>query len=252
MKHTLTQKLSLLLALVTLGLSANARAYDHTHADYNTLLKTHVKDGLVNYAALKAAPAPLDACLTGFAAVPAAEFKTWTKDQRLAFLINLYNAATLKLIVVHYPVASIRDIKGSGDSPWKRPEISLFGKMITLDALENEVIRPEYKEPRIHFALVCAAISCPPLRSDAYTDATLTTQLDEQATRFLATKSANRLEGRTLYLSSIFDWYAADFTAAAGTVPAYVASFFPAADRPALLKKPTVKFTDYNWALNKS
>ncbi len=225
-----------------------APAFDHTHATYHELLQTHVKDGKVNYAALKESPAGLDAYLKQLATLPEADFKAWTKSQRLATLINLYNAATLKLIIAHYPVKSIRDIPGPSASPWKRPEVELSGKKLSLDALENEIIRPEYKEPRIHFALVCAAVSCPPLRSEAYTDLALETQLTEQTKSFLSNPTFNKLEGKTLHLSSIFEWYGEDFT---GGVTTYIAPYFSEAERAQILKKPTIKYLDYSWELNK-
>jgi hypothetical protein len=227
-------------------------AFDHTHAEFTTLLKQHVKEGNVDYAAWVKDPSRLKTYLGTMAKVPQAEFKTWTKPQQLAWLINFYNASTIQLILAHYPLKSIKDIPGPEDSPWKRLDLTLFGAKTSLDALENEVIRPTYHEPRVHFALVCAAIGCPPLRGEAFVAERLKAQMEEQATLFLATKTKNRVEGSTLYLSPIFDWYAEDFKANGGSVSTFVAGLFPKADRPAIIKGLTIKFTEYDWNLNKS
>lgn len=136
--------------------------FDQTHALLTGLLDRQVKDGRVNYAALKEEPAALHTYLDQVAAVPELEFKRWSEADRLALLINLYNAATLKLIVDHYPVKSIKDIGGLLRSPWKQKVVRLFGQVITLDHLEHEIIRKEYPDARAHFALVCAARGCPP------------------------------------------------------------------------------------------
>jgi len=213
-----------------------------------------VQNGRVDYAKLNAAPAELDSYLKEIAAVPAAEFARWPEADRLALLINLYNAQTLRLIINHYPLKSIRSIGTLPGAAWRELIVRQGGRIMTLDHLENKVIRVEYNEPRIHFALVCAAVSCPPLRSEPYTGARLDAQLAEQTTVFLATPELNRYDAATgtLHLSPIFKWYAEDFTKPAGSLAAYVKPFLPAAQRAALTDpaKVKVKFTDYDWALN--
>ena len=233
--------------------------FDHNHTALDRVLKQHVADGWVGYAALKAAPQPLDAYLATLAAVPEAEFKTWPEKERLAFLINLYNAATLKLIVDHYPVASIKKIGGFfnfgglGDGPWAQKVVRLFGRVTTLDYVEHEIIRKEYGEARVHFALVCAARGCPPLRAEAWTADRLEAQLDEQGKIFLGQTAKNRVEAkaRTLYLSPIFKWFAGDFEAASGSVEKFVTPFLPEAARTALTAGGfKISYTDYDWSLN--
>lgn len=231
-----------------------AGSFDQSHARLGGVLAAVVQNGRVDYAKLKAAPDELDSYLKEIAAVPAAEFARWPEADRLALLINLYNAQTLRLIINHYPLKSIRSIGTLPGAAWRELIVRQGGRIMTLDHLENKVIRVEYNEPRIHFALVCAAVSCPPLRGEPYTGARLDAQLAEQTTGFLATSELNRYDAATgtLYLSPIFKWYAEDFTKPAGSLAAYVKPHFPAAQRAALIDpaKVKVKFTDYNWALN--
>ena len=249
-----------LLGGLALAASAVAApAFDHTHAAFDAVLKKHVADGAVDYAALKAAPQPLAAYLDQLAGVAEADFKTWPEAERLAFLFNLYNAATLKLIVDHYPVKSIKKIGGLlnfgglGDGPWAQKVVRLFGAVTTLDHVEHGIIRKEYSDARAHFALVCAARGCPPLRAEAFVAARLGVQLDEQGRVFLGQATKNRVDAakRTLHLSPIFKWFAGDFEAQSGTVEKFVTPFFPEAARTALAAGGfKISYTDYDWSLN--
>ncbi len=232
-----------------------AEGFDQSHARWGRVLTAVVENGRVDYAKLKTAPAELDSYLQEIATVPAAEFAKWSEADRLALLINLYNAQTLRLIITHYPLKSIRSIGALPGAAWREMIVRQGGRIMTLDHLENKVIRVEYSnEPRIHFALVCAAVSCPVLRGEPYTGARLDAQLADQTKGFLATAEINRFDAATgtLYLSPIFKWYAEDFTKPAGSLAAYVKPFLPEAQRIALvdLAKVKVKFTDYDWALN--
>ncbi len=250
-------------ALVAVGvfllalLPAPARAaepFDQNHSRYARVLAAVVKDARVDYAKLKANPAELDAYLKEIAAVPGVEFSKWSETNRLALLINLYNAQTLRLIVNHYPLRSIRSIGLLPGAAWREPNVRFGGQIVTLDQLEHKIIRVEYRDPRIHFALVCAAIGCPPLRSEPYVGARLGEQLDNQLRRFLAEPEKNRYEAtkNTLHLSPIFKWYADEFTESAGSLALYVRPYLPEAQRGVLTDPARVKvrFTDYNWALN--
>ena len=234
--------------------SRGAELFDQTHARFARVLAAVVKDARVDYAKLKAAPAELDAYLGAVASVPAAEFEDWRESDRLALLLNLYNAQTLRLIIDHYPLKSIRSIGFLPGAAWRELNVRFGGQTNSLEHLEHEVIRVEYLEPRIHFSLVCAAIGCPPLRSEPFVGARLNEQLDDQARQFLASREKNRFDAakNTLYLSPIFKWYAGDFIAPAGSVANYVKPFLPEAQRTALVDpgKVKVKFTDYDWSLN--
>ena len=160
MKPFLISKLLLFLVI-----AGHAAGFDPTHAALGQVLAARVTNGVVDYAALKAAPTGLDGYLATLAAVPEAEFNAWPEPARLAFLLNLYNATTLKLIADHHPVASIKQIGGLLKGPWKQEVVRAWGRVLTLDELEHGIIRAQYPDPRAHFALVCAAKSCPPLRS---------------------------------------------------------------------------------------
>jgi hypothetical protein len=230
-----------------------ARAFDHTHAAFDRVLKAHVHAGLVSYAALKAAPGPLDHYLAQLAAVPAGEFDTWPEPERLAYLINLYNAATLKLIVENYPTKSIRRIGWLPGAAWKQEGVTLFGKKVSLDHVEHGLIRQNFRDARVHFALVCAARGCPPLRGEAFVAVRLDDQLGEQGRIFLGQTDKNSVDAakRVLHLSAIFKWFSGDFEAESGSVVKFITPFFSAEAQRALAAGDfKVEFTDYDWSLN--
>ena len=248
--------LAVLAVLLNCATSSAAEGLVPSHSRFDGLLKKYVKNARVDYAAIKAHPEELDGYLDDLAKIPAAAFGKLPESDRLACLLNLYNAATLKLITDHYPLTSIRSIGVLPGAAWRDLRVRFGGQIMTLEHLENKIIRAEYREPRIHFALVCAAIGCPPLRSEAYVGTRLNRQLDDQARQFLGESAKNRFDAgtHTLHLSPIFKWYEADFTGTAGSLAGYVKSYLPAAQRDALgaSQKVVVKFTKYDWALNDS
>ena len=247
----------LILFLFGVGLASSrvegAAEFDHTHATYGIVLQRSVTNALVDYAALKAQPAQLNAYLDQLAGVRENEFKSWTRENQLAFLINLYNAATLRLIIDHYPISSIKKIGHVFKGPWDQPVVRLFGKTTTLDHVEHGILRKQYPDPRIHFALVCAARGCPPLREEPYIGERLDRQLTDQGKAFLRNSDKNSvdLKNQVIYLSPIFKWFEADFTQKAPSVRAFVAPFFRPEDSRALQKGIwKIKFTEYDWSLN--
>ncbi|MEP2775428.1 MAG: DUF547 domain-containing protein [Luteolibacter sp.] len=238
------------LLLLLISVTSLLAAFDHTHAKFTDVLKANVKGENVDYAALHKDPDKLGSYLVDLAAVDQSEYAEWSDDQKMAYLINLYNAATLKLIVDEYPVKSIRDI----NSPWKQNRVKLFGKYVSLDHIEHEMLRKDFSDPRIHFGVNCASIGCPALRAEAFTAAKLDAQLNQQARNFLRDSSKNRVDQKsgTLYLSSIFDWFKGDFVGKSGSVEKFIAPYLPDSDRKAVESgKFKVKYTDYNWSLNK-
>ena len=240
-------KLFLPLAIV-LAATGNAGPYDQSHEALDAILKARVSAGLVDYAGLKTERAPLDAYLAEAGAVPMATFQRWSKDEQLAFLINVYNGATLQLIIDGYPVDSIKSLGSLLKSPWAKESVLLFGKKISLDTLEHKIIRKNYTEPRIHFALVCAAMGCPTLRNEAYQGARLEEQLDAQAKAFLSTQGKNRVdaEEKVVWLSPIFKWYGEDFQTDGGAVLKYVTPYLGMSS----LEGYKIEYTDYDWSLN--
>ena len=220
------------------------------HSAFDSLLGAHVSatGGFVDYEAMKRDAAALDAYI---AALAGADLDTLSRDERLAFLINAYNAFTLRLILDHYPIDSIKDIPS--DERWDARRWHLGGQVYSLNQIEHELIRPKFAEPRVHFALVCAAIGCPPLRSDAYTGNRLEEQLAGQSNYVHTHRRWFRLDEATgdLALTALYDWYGGDFTQKASSVAAYAAQFSP--DLARLInagRKPRVTFLDYSWKLN--
>jgi len=253
---------------VWLALAAPAAAFDQSHALYAKVLKAYVHDGKVDYGALSRKPGYLDIYLKTLADVPRGEFKGWPKTEQLAFLLNLYNAATLRLIISHYPLKSIKDIGHFWQGPWDLPVVHLFGGTITLNDLEHGIIRKDYAEPRVHMALVCASKGCPPLRDEPYAGARLDAQLDGQARAFLSNPEKFRIDRKdgVVYLSSIFKWYGQDFIPrylpasgfGAGSAKEraslnFISRYLSPADRAYLAKGGyKVDYLDYDWSLNSS
>lgn len=228
------------------------RGDDSSYQALDRVLHRYVKDGLVDYRALKVNPGDLVMFLEQAAAVSERQYGSWSDAQKKAFLINLYNAATLRLIIDHYPVSSIRRIGSMLKGPWDLPVVRLFGKRRTLGFVEHQMLR-KLGDPRIHFAIVCASIGCPRLQSFAYLPGRLEAQLDRAAREFAADRSKNRFDanGDAVTLSPIFDWYREDFAGKDGSVLNYVARYAPADARTLLLQRdPTVRYSDYDWSLN--
>ena len=241
----------LMLGSVSIASQATTAEFGQTHALFTSVLTNYVKDARVDYAALKAHPQDLTRYLDQVAAVSKAEFKKWSEPEQIAFLANAYNAYTLRLIIDHYPLKSIKDIGSFFQGPWDQPVVRLFGETITLNTLEHKILRVDYAEPRLHFALVCAAKGCPPLRNEAYVGVRLNEQLNDQGKQFLAETAKNRVEAaeHTVYLSPIFKWYAGDFEKKSGSVLAALKPYWPA--KPvAGYEEFEIRYTGYDWSLN--
>ena len=253
-----TRAAALALALATAETAAAGvgAGGDKEHAAWTGLLRRYVSNDLVDYAALKRGR-PEPRRLSALARVGRAlRLEAWPRADQLAFWINAYNAYTVKLVLDHYPLRSIRSIGFLPGSAFKRKFVPLdrvAGGKLSLDDIEHRILRERFQDPRIHFAIVCASRSCPVLRDEAYRGRDLDAQLDEAARSFLRDAARNRYDpaSRTLSLSSIFKWFRGDFEAAAGTLPAFVARY---ADEPIAeaLRRGSVhiEFLDYDWSLN--
>ncbi len=160
----------------------------------------------------------------------------------------------MKLVLAHHPVKSIRDIPHPGlKSPWDLPVATLEGRELTLNQIEHEILRPIFKDPRIHYAIVCAAVSCPPLRSEAFVPERLDAQLDEQGRVFLSKQNQFDTATRTARLSQIFNWFGGDFGPDAPAVLRAIAVHAPAEIASALRTAPDrwkIEYLDYDWSLN--
>lgn len=262
----------LFLLFSSLILSTSALAFDHSHAAWTTLLASHVKpttDGhstAVDYAGFSQEKTALKGYLSALSAVKQAEFDGWTIPQRRAFLINAYNAFTVDLILSKYPdLKSIKELGSFFRSPWKKAFFSLLGSERSLDDVEHGLLRgaQDFDDPRIHFAVNCASIGCPALRTEAFVAERLSAQLDEQAVAFLQDQSRNTVDSQaeTLTLSPIFDWYSGDFEKGwqdTTTVSAFVAHYgqelgLSAAVQNALRDEQyDVEYSEYDWSLNRA
>lgn len=219
------------------------------HGALGTLLAKHVDgEGRVDYAGLVRERDRLDAYLD---AVGKARLDRLGRDERLALLINAYNACTLRLILDHYPVRSIQDIPAS--KRWEDRRWNVGGHVWSLDQIEHEQIRPKFDEPRIHFALVCAAAGCPPLRDEAYAASRLAEQLAAQARRVHGDARWFRYDRdrNVVSLTRLYDWYGGDFEKAAGSVLAYAARYAPQlAQALEAGRQPEIRWLEYDWSLN--
>ncbi|MCB2185831.1 MAG: DUF547 domain-containing protein [Deltaproteobacteria bacterium] len=215
---------------------------------YAGLLARHVQDGVVDYAGFKKEEPLLDRFLAQLAGLDASQL---SRAERFAFYINAYNAWTIKLILTAYPgVSSIKDLGSLFSSPWKKEFVHLDGQIMSLDHLEHDILRPQFADPRVHFAINCASRSCPPLRSEPYQGAKLDQQLDDQVRRFLNDPQNVRLEGNVLYVSSIFKWYGGDFRDdPLGFIQRYAQGELK--ERLAAPKgELEIAYLDYDWSLN--
>ena len=250
------------------GGGTSADDFDHSYAQYAASLQ-YVRPPLVDYRALKQNRVALDRTVAEFASPAASEEPRWTREQRMAFWINAYNAFTLRAIVDHYPIRSrwftlqprnsIRQIVGV----WTVLTWQAAGRAVTLDDIEHKILRPTFKDARIHFAVNCASVSCPPLAAQPYRPETLETQLKEAARAYLGSHAGMRLVGETLLVSSIFKWYGEDFVAeyapiapagapvAERAILGVIIKYGPAdAAQLAQSGRARIRFLDYNWSLN--
>lgn len=229
--------------------AAEAEGPTFDHGALDDLLGTYVdRDGWVDYDGLRRDAARLDAYLTQVAQAP---FETLARNETLALLINAYNAFTLRLILDHYPVASIHDIPEA--ERWDAVRWRIGRHTWSLNQIEHEQIRPKFAEPRIHFALVCAAVGCPPLRPEAYVAARLEEQLASQTDYVHAHPRWVQVapDGSVVLLTALYDWYGSDFTQHAASVLHYAARFSPDVARAMdASSPPALRWLDYDWRLN--
>lgn len=208
------------------------------HKPWETLLQKYVDaNGLVDYASWQKDQSKLDVYLATLAANP--PLALWSHNERLAYWINAYNAFTIKLILKNYPINSITDLDG-GD-PWKVKWINIGDKTYSLNNIEHDIIRPRFGDSRIHFAVVCAAKSCPPLLNRAFDPEVLNLQLDVVTRKFINHSKYNQVNG-DIRISKIFDWYREDFGNLTDYLNRYLSKAVPA--------DKAIGFMDYDWSLN--
>lgn len=239
--------------------STQASAFDHSHKVWNEVLSRYMVSGEFKYKELKEAPKGSNGefrnYLDQIEAVTAKEYGTFSRSEQMAFLINAYNAMTVKLIIDHYPVKSIKDIGGLFKKPWSIEFFKLLGGAIrSIDPIEHEYLRPKFKDYRIHAAVNCASKSCPELRREAFVPERLDAQLDEQMHSWLTDTSRNKVEPaqKTIWVSQIFDWYEEDFEAWGSGVTKVLIKHAPSIYKSPAAAGYKIKYLDYDWNLNES
>lgn len=206
---------------------------------WDSFLKKYVSPaGDVNYAAIKSNKSELSKIVTTFEqCMPE---KSWNNNEKLAFWINAYNVFTIELIVKNYPLKSIQKLDSG--KPWDVKRIQIGNKKYSLNNIENDIIRPQFKDPRIHFAVNCAAKSCPPILNAAYKPSTLDSQLNSQTKKFVNNSKYQTLTNSKMSLSKIFDWYGVDFGNKIDFINKY--------SKVKIDKSATIIYKDYDWSLN--
>lgn len=245
-------------AIILLSSIATAQ----THSIFTNILQMHVKNGLVDYKNLKK-DARLGEYINLISQINPDTIRNG--NDALAFWINAYNAYTLKIICDNYPIESINDLHTGGQiighvlgtTVWDKKLVTINGKETTLNFLEHDVIRKKFKEPRIHFALVCAAFSCPPLRNEAFEGFLINSQLKDQAIQFFNDKTKNKFEmtSKTAAISKILDWYESDFGKNDEEIIKYISQFLSDGLKLSMQKNPErwqIKYLPYSWDLNEA
>jgi hypothetical protein len=264
---------ALALHLLPVASSAIAQGFDHEHRAWDALLRKHVvliqggNASQVDYTGFQRDREALSGYLAALAKVSEREFRSWSRDEQLAFLINAYNAATIYKILSRYPnIRSIWDFGRVFGHPFKDRFVSLLGRRMSLDDIEHGMIRAEgaYNDPRIHFAVNCAAVTCPMLREEAYVARRLEQQLEEQTVRFLSDRTRNRYnpQSGTLEVAKLFasyPWYGGDFERGwKGYISleqffaryAHLLTDVPEERKLIGERKARIAFLHYDWTLN--
>jgi hypothetical protein len=233
-----------ILTLAVIAALAPAARAAVSHEPFDAILKKHVKRGRVDYEGIKRESR---AALDGYVkALGKARLAGASRNEKLAFYLNAYNALVIKSVVDRLPVESVMKVPGF----FKRHRHTVAGRRVTLDELEHGIIRPTFKDARVHFALVCAARSCPPLRAAAFHAGSVDGVLDRLAKSFVNSWSGVRIQGARVRVSQIFNWFADDFRKSAGSVGRFLARYH---EKHAGLLKRTRRFEHlpYDWSLNK-
>lgn len=221
-----------------------------SHQLWDQLVKAHVKsDGKVDYRRFIQDKPKLDQYLT-LISENAPDRKTWSKNEQLAYWINAYNAFTVKLIVDNYPVESIRDLGPRLKIPgikdvWHYKFFKIGGVESSLDEIEHAILRKEFNEPRIHFAINCASVSCPPLLNEAFAPEKMDAQLAKVAITFINDPIRNRIAADQAQVSSIFSWFKEDFTTKGSLI-----DFLNLYSKVKIRPSAKISYLDYDWDLN--
>ena len=240
----------IVLSVALLFFSTHSMAKDTVDNQiYASLLKKHVIDKRVNYDGFKKDEKLLDEYL---AILSQTDIKSLSGNHLFAFYINAYNAFTIKLVLTKYPgINSIKEIGSFFSNPWNKKFISLRNRIVSLDHIEHDILRPKFKDPRVHFAINCASKSCPPLLDEPYEGKTLEGQLDTQTKKFINDKKNTFIKGDTLFISKIFKWFKKDFS----DNPVLFIKRYASAELKEKLKfygeNINLSYLNYDWTLNR-
>ena len=221
------------------------------HSVFERLLKEYVTaEGLVNYKGFQRD----EKAFNGYLALLSKNPPTaqWSQNEQIAYWINAYNAFTIRLILDHYPLKSIKDIGSKIQipfvtTPWAHKFIPMGKEKMSLDNIEHGILRKRFNDPRIHFTLVCASLSCPRLRNEAYVGDRLPEQMDDQGRDFLNNPAKNKVGQAQAQLSKYFDWYKGDWKANGQSVLYWVNRY---ADTK-MMEDTKITYLTYDWNLNK-
>ena len=220
-----------------------------SHQVWDVMLRNFVsEEGLVNYLGWQNELPKVIEYTTHLSENPPSE--SWSDDQQLSYWINAYNAFTVQLILENYPISSIKALNPSLSIPkfrtiWTKEWFKIGGQPFSLDKIEHEILRKEFDEPRIHFALNCASISCPVLLNKAYEPEHLNQQLDEQAKKYINDPRQNVIKTGTIKLSKVFNWFIDDFRKEESLI-----SFLNRYSITPISEKAVITFLPYDWRLN--
>ena len=251
----MTRTLSTLVLLLSISLwlipGVSAGTFDHSKFDQ--ALKKYVDDkGLVDYNSI--------AKDSGFSeyvqSLQTARVEELSRDGQLAFWINGYNAVTIDKVIKKKPKKSVREtfIPGvwTATKFFTSREHIVAGKRLSQDDIEHEILRKQFKDPRIHFAIICASMGCPPLPRIAYTEENVQTRLEEETRKYLNSPRGTRIDRaeNTLHMSKLFDWFATDFIQKSGSTLAFMQPYLHEEVLIFLERDPMISYLEYNWALN--
>lgn len=227
------------------------------HGDWTRLLRAYVKPDATglnrfDYRAVAAADRKsLDGYVAGLAAVPVSRYR---RAEQRAYWINLYNALTVRVVLAHFPVRSIRDIDISpglfADGPWERDLVTVEGEPVSLNDIEHRILRPIWRDPRVHYAVNCAAVGCPNLERRAFTAANAEAMLEAAARAYVNHPRGVRVASETLTVSSIYVWFQEDFGGTDEGVIAHLRRYADAPLRKALRDRGEIDGHAYDWTLN--
>jgi hypothetical protein len=254
---------ALIVCIATLALLCATALAKASDADFDALLSRHLKvgsDGVnrVDYAGWKASPQDR-ARLKGYIDELALRLPSkMARSEAFAYWANLYNAVTLKVVLDRYPVESIRDIKSDGLfdpkaylGPWRTKRVLVEGRTYSLDDIENVVLRPVFRDPRVHYAINCASYGCPNLPEKAWSARTLDADLDLAARAFINhSRAVTLLPENTLKVSSLYKWFASDFGANEAAIVSHLDKYAEAKLATALALHPKITEYAYDWSLN--